>query len=113
MSLRLQMLQVARLGPRLLGDSADLVQTFLLGQQNPDGGFKDREGKSDLYYTVFGLEGLSAFTVHSPQAAQVVERAELYLHTFGSGEGLDFVHLCSLARCWAGLMTLDSQARQP
>ena len=49
MSLRLEMMQVARLAPKCLGESAALVRNFLLGQQNPDGGFKDRSGRSDLY----------------------------------------------------------------
>jgi hypothetical protein len=30
------------------------VLQFLISQQNPDGGFKDRGGKSDLYYSLFG-----------------------------------------------------------
>ena len=47
MSLRLEMLQVARLAPKVLGDASELVQNFLTNQQNSDGGFKDREGKSD------------------------------------------------------------------
>ena len=38
------MLQVARLSPKLLGESASLVEGFLHSQQNPDGGFGDREG---------------------------------------------------------------------
>jgi len=44
MSLRLEMLQVARLAPKVLGDSTDLVRQFILHQQNADGGFKDRAG---------------------------------------------------------------------
>ena len=55
MSLRLEMLQVARLACKVLGDSTELTRRFLYGQINEDGGFKDRAGKSDLYYTVFGL----------------------------------------------------------
>src|SRR5438477_9157368 len=151
MSLRLEMLQVARLACKVLGDSAELTRRFLYGQINEDGGFKDREGKSDLYYTVFGLEGLAALAVQSPPVLRsssssavtplrsdiipadslravntaeggkskvqsledVVHRTEKYLGSFAHGEGLDFVHLCGLARCWAGLMTLDSQTRQP
>ena len=42
MSLRLEMLQVARLAPQILGDASELVQNFLANQQNTDGGFKDR-----------------------------------------------------------------------
>ena len=98
MSLRLEMLQVARLAPKLLGDSAELVRSFLSSQQNADGGFKDRSGGSDLYYTVFGIEGLLAL-----QAPLPTERIARYLETHGGGQTLDFVHLCCLIRCWAAL----------
>ncbi len=98
MSLRLEMLQVARLAPKILGDSANLVRDFILRQQNPDGGFKDRSGTSDLYYTVFALDSLIALQAEFPGASvnQFVER-------FGTGETLDFVHLCCLARAWSAL----------
>ncbi len=128
-SLRLEMLQVARLAPKLLGDSVGLVREFLLRQQNPAGGFKDRTGASDLYYTVFGLEGLLALgvqgsrfevqgsgfssqdstfnvqrsTFNVQQVPAWLERAEGYLRSLGNGKGLDFVHLCCLARGWADL----------
>ena len=90
------MLQVARLSPQLLGESTDLVAAFFRQQGCPDGGFGDRAGQSDLYYTVFGLEGLIA--VHQDPLSPSVRR---YLASFGSGEGLDFVHLCCLVRAWA------------
>lgn len=92
------MLQVARLAPKLLGESSDLVVDFIRGQRNNDGGFKDRSGKSDLYYTVFGIEALLALQADLPLAA-----TEQYLCRFGEGESLDFVHLTCLARCWACL----------
>jgi hypothetical protein len=92
------MLQVARLAPKLLGESADRVAEFLRSQQNPDGGFRDRAGRSDLYYTVFGLDGLLALRTDLPAGI-----ARDYLRGFGDGDGLDFVHLGCLARCWAAL----------
>jgi prenyltransferase beta subunit len=92
------MLQVARLAPKLLGESAELVAGFLRGRLNPDGGFQDRAGNSDLYYTVFGLEGLIALRADLP-----AQQVRGYLHTFGDGANLDFVHLGCLARCWAAL----------
>lgn len=98
MSLRLEMLQVARLAPNMLGDSARLVADFLRGQMNPDGGFKDRAGNSDLYYTVFGVEGLFALREKLPLAA-----LQTYLRSFGDGAALDFVHVACLARGWANL----------
>ena len=98
MSLRLEMLQVARLAPRLLRDSSELVTEFFRSQMNPDGGFKDRSGNSDLYYTVFGIEGLFILRAELP-----LDSLGTYLRSFGDGEGLDLVHLGCLARCWAML----------
>ncbi|HEX3869176.1 MAG TPA: prenyltransferase/squalene oxidase repeat-containing protein, partial [Pirellulales bacterium] len=82
------MLQVARLAPKLLGESTGLVADFLRSQLNDDGGFACRDGSSDLYYTVFGLEGLLALQADVP-ASQVAA----YLRSFGNGDDLDFVHL--------------------
>ncbi len=98
MSFRLEMLQVARLAPGVLGESAELVRGFLLSQLAEEGGFKNREGRADLYYTVFGLEGLLALQAELPR-----ERAGEWLARLGDGQGLDFVHLCCLARCHAAL----------
>jgi prenyltransferase beta subunit len=92
------MLQVARLSPKLLGDSADLVREYVRSQLTPAGGFADRAGNPDLYYTVFGLEGLFALRADLP-VAQVLG----YLKSQGVGEHLDFVHLSCLCRCWAGM----------
>src|SRR5439155_25913153 len=95
-SVRRETLQIARLAPKLLGDSADLVAQFIRGQLNADGGFSNRAGDSDLYYTVFGLQALLALRVDLP-----VESATAYLRGFGAGEDLDLVHLACLAGCWA------------
>jgi prenyltransferase beta subunit len=92
------MLQVARLAPLQLGESRDLVAAFLHGCLNSDGGFQNRAGESDLYYTVFGLEALIALQEPIPTAFTTS-----YLRRFGDGEGLDFVHLACLARCWANV----------
>lgn len=92
------MLQVARLAPRVLGESSELVAEFLRSQMNSDGGFKDRAGNSDLYYTVFGIEGLFALRADVPAGP-----LESYLRGFGGGADLDLVHISCLARCWAML----------
>jgi hypothetical protein len=92
------MLQVARLAPRLLGESAPLVESFLRSQIAEDGGFRDRGGRSDLYYTVFGVESLMALRADVPAAALVA-----YLRSFGVGSDLDLVHACCLARAWSAL----------
>ena len=89
------MLQVARVAPKILGDSTDLVRNFLTSQQNPDGGFRDRAGESDLYYTVFGLDALAVFQTEPDMTA-----VEQFLLKYEEGEDLDLVHLSCLARCW-------------
>ncbi len=92
------MLQAARVAPKLLGESAALVAQFLHGQQNADGGFKDRTGRSDLYYTTFALDALDALRQPLP-----VARVAEFLSRFGNGTSLDFVHLCALVRCRASI----------
>jgi prenyltransferase beta subunit len=96
MSIGLEMLQVARLAPKVLGEATNLVRDFLRKQQTPSGAFADRGGREDLYYTVFGLESLLA--LREPVDAGLLRR---WLEPFDSGASLDFVHLCCLARCWS------------
>jgi len=101
--LRHEIIQAARCAPRLLGESTPLLLSFVLRKQNADGGFQDRAGRSDLYYTVFGLQSLLALKAPIP-----VESVAPYIASFGDGEGLDFVHLCCLARCRALLGDMDA-----
>jgi geranylgeranyl transferase type-2 subunit beta len=101
------MLQVARLAPKLLGESSDLVRRFIGSQQQPDGGFAGRGGSSDLYYTVFALQALVALQAEIP-ASDV----RSFLIQYEDGGALDFVHLVCLARAWAMMPrpTLDAAA---
>jgi len=95
-SLRLQLLQVARLAPRLLGESTELVRSFVQRQFDSNGRASDRGGKPDLYYTIFALACAQALDVEVP-----LDRTRDWLLSHGSGIGLDFVHLGALARCWS------------
>jgi len=97
MTIRQEMLRAAARAIDLLGPSAQKVASFLRSRMNPDGGFQDRAGKSDLYYAAFALQGLAALGAETPRAA--VE----YVAGFGAGERLDLVHLACLARCHATL----------
>ena len=65
----LQMIVLLRKSLNLLDEQgrAEVLQ-FTLTQQNPDGGFRDRGGRSDLYYSLFGLMILKA-TVGKRQVA--------------------------------------------
>ena len=89
------MLQVARLSPKLLADSKDLILSFLERQQTA-GAFPDRSGRPDVYYTVFGLECLRALSADVPHSTAA------YLEGFQE-DNADLVHTCSLVRCWANV----------
>ncbi len=87
---------MARLAPRLLGDSTDLVRAFFREQLSMEGAGLDRDGRPDLYYTIFALAGMQALDVEIPR-----ERVVRFLNQHGDGQGLDFVHVSALARCWS------------
>ncbi len=91
------MVQVARLAPKLLESSTPLVADFFRSQQR-DGGFCDRDGQRDLYYTVFGVEGSLALQQSLPDG-----ELEAYVRSFGAGDKLDLIHLACLVRCWSAL----------
>lgn len=51
----MQMIALLRNALNLLDEQGrEEVLKFILSQQNPDGGFQDRGGRSDLYYSLFG-----------------------------------------------------------
>lgn len=107
MSLRLEMLQVARLAPTVLGEEASgLIRDFVLSQEHPDGGFCDRDGDRDLYYTSFAIDCLTALQAGLPEAglsAFLREKLE-------QPGDLDFVHLCCLARCFSAIRETPAAA---
>lgn len=70
------------------------IAAYVMRQVAPDGGFRGRGPGSDLYYSVFGSGCLLAL-----DAELDIPRFLAYVQRFGDGRGLDFVHLCCLARC--------------
>jgi hypothetical protein len=60
-----------------------------------------------LYYTVFGMQALLAL-----ETSFSTEPLRSYLASFGGGDGLDFVHLCCLARCRALLGDDETTAQK-
>ncbi|MBI2803844.1 MAG: geranyl transferase [Planctomycetes bacterium] len=81
---------------------------FLTVQQNPDGGFSGREGESDLYYTGFGLRGLSVLDALTPELA---ERAVGFLRGCLTRQTsvvdfFSFLYSCALVQAASGLDVL-------
>ncbi|MFM8579309.1 MAG: prenyltransferase/squalene oxidase repeat-containing protein [Planctomycetaceae bacterium] len=110
MSRRLQLLQVARLARRSLGESSDLVRRYLESIEAPCGGYFDRVGRADLYYTSFALDALAA--VDASPGGESADRTVSFLRRHGDGEGLDLPHRGCLARAWASFPgRLDPECR--
>ena len=98
------MIQYAKNGvDSLTTDAVNSVRNFLLSQWHEDGGFLGRDKKSDLYYTVFGIQLMQALEL-TPE-----KKLSNFLKSFGNGEELDFVHLASLIRCSA-LTQIENQS---
>jgi prenyltransferase beta subunit len=118
-SLGLDMLRAAQRARGPLHGDAGRVAAYLRGRLRPGGGFPDRSGATDLYYTVFGLQSLVALgpaagrshgarpaAGRSHKARPAAEAGGgaapstvRYLRSFGVGARLDLVHLACLARC--------------
>jgi len=97
-TIRLDMCKAVTNAREALGDSAEAVKGFFRRQLAPDGGFRGRDGRSDLYYTVFGLEASLMLGVDLPR-----DQVVAYLDSFGQGESFDLVHLAALIRCQANM----------
>ena len=72
---------------------------FVRARVCPGGGFADRSGRPDLYYTVFGLQTLAAVEASASRAGES-DDSRAYLARFDPAD-LDVVHLCCLLRCRA------------
>ncbi len=105
MTIRLDMRRAVTEAAQALGDSLDVVREFFSRHVNEDGGFAGRDGRSDLYYTLFGLEASLAIDAKIP-----FERVATYLDGFGAGPLLDLVHLACLVRCRVNMIERNGPA---
>jgi prenyltransferase beta subunit len=103
------MLRAASRGTEHSQLDAETLASFLRNCRCEGGGFCDRAGAPDLYYTVFGVECMLALDALGPEQA---EPDRDYLRSFGAAEQLDLVELGCLARCWADLGGADEATRE-
>lgn len=94
----------------LSNEAKNQIKSFLSSQKSENGGFVDRAGKADLYYSVFGytLALVLDFKVN------VVEERK-YLRRIKHAENLDFVHSNCFVRCdfLLHLIDLRQKSRLP
>lgn len=88
-SVRIMRRSKTQLSPLVIGK----IRGYLLSQFSEEGGFLDRAGKSDLYYTLFGFFCSAVMDVAVP-----LGRIEKYLNGFDPGK-LSMVHLTCLVKC--------------
>ena len=82
---------------RLEPSATQRIIAFTTAQQQPDGGFRARDGTgSDLYYTVFGAAVLEVLGQRHR-----LKPLRGYVKSVAHGRYLDFVHLVCLARLHA------------
>jgi len=101
------MTEAIRRAKSLPGDPAGLVAEFLRSQLNEDGGFAGRDGRSDLYYTMFAAEALTSLDEDVP-----FQKIKRYLDGFADIHSLDLIHMGCLMRNYANLESLCKNTKQ-
>ena len=79
------------------------INTFIVSHQTAEGGFADRGGKTDLYYTLFGFYISEALTV-----SEVFEPLKNYVKEVVTKNSLSGVHRYCGAILYTRLFGLDS-----
>jgi len=101
-----------RLAERLTEGLRDLAEPrrkrhrqFVLSQQTADGGFRGREGESDLYYTAFAVRSLGLLGGMSREECEAVS-AYLRTHDWresGTIDLLNYVYTCLAIQTFSGI----------
>jgi hypothetical protein len=95
--------QVLALAPRMLDQElVDEIRSFIISQQTTEGGFADRGGKPDLYYTLFGY-----FVAESLSITEVQKPLKIYVQDIVSKGHLTGVYRYCGAILYAKLIGLD------
>ncbi len=93
-SITIKLLKTLQRGYDALGEQAkQLMADFIISQRSADGGFVNKQGESDLYYTAFGTLLQYIFNIKFN-----VEGLKNYLDHIDT-EGLDLIHYAAYMRC--------------
>lgn len=79
---------------KLSDEAANQIKKYLEECLRPDGGFVDRAGNPDPYYSVFGYSLAFVFNLEIP-----VNKQEDFIENWLDNNEIDFVHAVSLVRC--------------
>ncbi len=87
---------------KLSPDAIGLIQSFLKSKKHANGGFVDRSGTPDPYYSVFGYTLSYVFDIEIDD-----KKGEAFLTSWEAQNKVDFVHAVSLLRCHYLLEAID------
>jgi hypothetical protein len=90
---------LARSASMLHPDMVAEIRSFILSKQTTQGGFADRAGKCDLYYTLFGYFVAEVFSIE-----EVLEPLRKYIKESVAAENLKGVYLYCNAILYAKLI---------
>ncbi len=109
MTIRTELMRAIQHASAVAPEVAPGVVRFMAGSIDTDGGFKGRDGKSDIYYTVFGLETLIALGGDFSREAILG-----FVNGVMEKSPGDLVHLTAGIRCYATLMEgqIETSVRQ-
>jgi len=84
-------------------ESLKQMRAYIISQQTSEGGFPDRAGKCDIYYSVFGMyvaEALDVLTINAP--------LKHYVNKVARSESLSGINLHCTSILYAKLFGLDT-----
>ena len=79
---------------KLSTEANSLVRKFIKSCHHHDGGFNDKAGKPDPYYSVFGYSLALLFEIDLDY-----EKEQSFLNSWPENNSVDLVHAVSLVRC--------------
>jgi prenyltransferase beta subunit len=79
---------------KLSNEALDIIREFLKSSQHPDGGFTDRAGNQDPYYSVFGYFLAFAFDLEIQSETQ-----KQFIESWKDNHTIDLIHAVSLMQC--------------
>lgn len=93
---------------KLSNQAINRVREYLTSQMHSEGGFKDRAGNPDPYYSVFGYTLAFIFDLEIP-----VNKQLRFVERWSSKHEIDFIHAISLVQCkiLISIINLKSQGK--
>lgn len=93
-------------------DRRERHRQFVLNQQDPDGGFRGREGDSDLYYTAFAVRCLGLLGGMSDDECRPIADylAQHDWRTLGAVDLLNFVYTSIAVQTFSGIDPFANEA---